>query len=135
MGYESHHIGNVSGSAPYQRPKKLPSSAYDYVRLAGSGSFAEPVGTKTYPDKIKVINDGAGDIGLFFGTSASFSSVQTAEGGDSLTDGVVTASSAYTTIYNSADGNSISGIELEFGKVVAFSGSAAASVAFIYKAR
>ena len=90
----------------------------------------EPLSMSKTPNYVIVANgDGSNDsLGFFFGTSASFSTKQTSEGAVSIAGNKLTASSHYVTF---GDGIA-AGTRLDIHPL-AWSGSAAMKVVFVYK--
>tara|TARA_R100000908_G_C3650675_1_gene82585 strand:- start:147 stop:533 length:387 start_codon:yes stop_codon:yes gene_type:complete len=107
-----------------QLASKLPDNAYDRAYNT------PPLSASKTPNYVIVANgDGSNDsLGFFFGSQADFTNAATSEGAVSLAGNKLTASSNYVTF---GDGIA-AGTRLDIHPL-AWSGSAAMKVVFVYK--
>ena len=114
---------NYVSDGKKQKPGFLPDNAYDRAITQNACSMSKT------PNHVIVVNgDGANDnIGFFFGSSASFATKNTVEGNNSISSSILTGSAHYV---NFGAGLS-SGTKLNIHPL-AWSGSAAMSVVFVY---
>tara|TARA_R100000008_G_C3508185_1_gene127383 strand:- start:49 stop:435 length:387 start_codon:yes stop_codon:yes gene_type:complete len=105
-------------------PGPKPANAYDRTQIQSACSMSKT------PHQVLVVNgDGSNDtIGFFFGSSASFAEKNTVEGNVSIASGILTASTHYQTFGKGLSAGTILDIN-----PLAWSGSAAMEVTFIYR--